>query len=97
MREIPLRGIGKALFITRALCLFEAEFVLKVISGCRGQKDYFDNTCVCRAFEEFPDDCIANPLTLILRKHGGGAKKPDFSMTFESCAANNLAPAASGD
>src|SRR5215475_9801926 len=91
---IPLRRIGKALIITRALCLFEPKLILKIISGRRGQKDYFGDPFTRRAFEEFLNKLIADPLALILGQDGGGAKKPDLSMTFQADTSENLSPAA---
>src|SRR5262249_8088920 len=93
-RKIPFRGVGKALFITRALRFFETEIVLKIFFGRRGQKDYFGDTFTLRAFEEFLDELIADPLALILGKYGGGTKKPQVPMTFQADTAKNLAPTA---
>jgi len=70
---------------------------LKIFFGRRGQKDYFGDPFTCRAFEEFPDELIADPLALILGKYGGGAEKPKLSMTFQADTAKNLAPAAPRD
>ena len=70
---------------------------MKIFFGRCGQKDYFGDPFARRAFEEFPDELIADPLALILGKYGGGAKKPKLSMTFQADTAEDLAPAAPRD